>query len=76
MDREEAITKVIENEIKLPLEQKSITKIIHKIYDDFENEDTRYGCPMSECKYFKDGQIIGECLSCCRNYYDMFEEKK
>jgi len=21
----------------------------------FENEDTRYGCPISECKYFKDG---------------------
>ena len=49
---------------------------IDKIFDDFEKEDTRLGCPMNKCKHFKDGQIIGECLNCCRNYYDMFEERK
>jgi len=75
MNRDEAIEKAYKIS-DMHLEDTLLKELIDKIFDDFEKEDTRYGCPMSECKYFEDGQIIGECLNCCRNYYDMFEEKK
>lgn len=49
MRRNEAITAVIKNEMKLPLEKVSIVDMVNNIYDDFLNR-TCGNCSVVNCE--------------------------